>query len=223
MPSRGKRWRHIIVNTKNTWLHGEDRGFRHRHHDIHSSGDYRHLPPPGEHAGLYRYMKSRAGPEVHIPVRCRATIGRAIVTYLCSEGHAVLAISVGRVHTHYLVELPDRVRDIKDIRGETKRISSRSVKKDLPGEVWAAGGTYKPVDDRTHLRNAYRYILYEQGPDDWTWSYKDPDLSGMTTKVRLQKRRAALRSARVVADEAPTSQQVPARGAGPRAAPSHRA
>jgi hypothetical protein len=52
MPLIRRCWRHIIVNTKNTWFHGDDRAVRDRDHRIHSSGDYKNPPPEGEHAGL---------------------------------------------------------------------------------------------------------------------------------------------------------------------------
>lgn len=51
-----ERWFHIMWSTYGVWLHGDPRGFRDRFHRIHSSGDYKHPPPKGEHAGLHRYM-----------------------------------------------------------------------------------------------------------------------------------------------------------------------
>jgi hypothetical protein len=94
------RWRHNIINTKDTWLHGDPRGFRNRKHRIHSSGDYKHRPPKGEHANLHRYMKDKSKEEVTIPYELRQIIGRAIMTYLKEIGIRVLAISVGKVHSH---------------------------------------------------------------------------------------------------------------------------
>jgi hypothetical protein len=40
-------WYHVGGNTKSTWLHGDRRGFRTRHHREHIEGDYRHPPPRG--------------------------------------------------------------------------------------------------------------------------------------------------------------------------------
>jgi hypothetical protein len=45
-------WRHVIISTRRSWLHGDAREFRSRRHRIHSLGDYRNIPPAGEHAGL---------------------------------------------------------------------------------------------------------------------------------------------------------------------------
>src|SRR3954447_13436852 len=105
MPRPGMLWRHIIINTKSTWLHGDPRGFRSRKHRIHSSGDYKNPPPPGEHAGLHRYHKDRSSQEVTIPRELRPTIGRTLLAHLRSSGRRVFAIAVGRVHAHGVVEL----------------------------------------------------------------------------------------------------------------------
>jgi len=66
MPSPGQRWYHIILNTRGTWLPGDPRGFRSQSHKIHSSGDYKHPPPKGEHAGLHHYSKMISGPPVSL-------------------------------------------------------------------------------------------------------------------------------------------------------------
>jgi hypothetical protein len=98
MPGPPLRWRHIIVNTKNTWLHGDERGFRDRKHRVHSSGDYKNPPPPGEHAGLHRYFSERAGEEVIFEQEVRPLIGRAMLELLRGEKHRVGCMAVGRVH-----------------------------------------------------------------------------------------------------------------------------
>ena len=45
-------WYHVQFSTFGTWLRGDERGFRDHDHRLHSSGDYRNPPPPGEHEGL---------------------------------------------------------------------------------------------------------------------------------------------------------------------------
>ena len=66
MPRPGKRWRHIIINTHGSWLHGDQRGFRNRGPRIHSAGDYKHRTPKGEHANLLKYMKEKCPKKVKI-------------------------------------------------------------------------------------------------------------------------------------------------------------
>src|SRR5205814_1318626 len=133
MPKRGMSWRHVIINTKNTWLHGDERGFRSRKHRIHSSGDYRNPPPKGEHRALHEYQLERAGEEVTIPQELRARIGQALLTYLRNQNHCVLALAVAKVHAHAVVELPTARSTVKRIIGEAKRGASRAVTSELSG------------------------------------------------------------------------------------------
>src|SRR4051812_48633870 len=140
MPVPGKMWRHVIISTRGSWLHGDARGFRDRKHRIHSSGDYKNPPPVEEHAGLHRYMKEKSSGEVHIPRSCRPLIGRAIIAESNELGHRVLAVAVNKTHAHAVTELPSGVREVRAIVGEAKRVSSRAVKDKLPGSVWGAGG-----------------------------------------------------------------------------------
>src|SRR5436189_277231 len=106
MPQPGLRWWHVIINTRSSWLHGDPRGFRSRNHRIHSSGDYKTPPPPGEHAGLLRYHQKRAAARITIPSAMRQRIGEEIIAFLTDRGYRVLVVSVSGEHVHILVELP---------------------------------------------------------------------------------------------------------------------
>lgn len=189
MPHPGMLWRHVIINTHSTWHHGDERGFRSRKHRIHSSGDYKNPPPKGEHAGLLEYRFDRSSEPVEIKRELRPVVGRSIVDHFASLNHRVLSVAVGKIHAHAVVELPWARDVVKVIVGHAKRKSSRAVKDQLPGTLWAAGGTYKPVRDREHLKSAYEYVLYDQGPGAWTWSYKDGSREG-----RFGRRRPARRA-----------------------------
>ena len=190
MPAPPPRWRHIIINTRNTWLHGDDRGFRSRGRRIRSSGDYKNRPPEGEHAGLYRYHDERSGAEVTLPKAVRPTVGRAIVAALRSTHHPhVLCVAVGKVHAHFLVRLPNDYGLVKRVAGQCKHHASGMISGSVPGAVWAEGGTFKMIKDEGHQRNAYGYILYDQGPEAWTWSFKDGSDEGMFGRKRPPKKR----------------------------------
>jgi REP element-mobilizing transposase RayT len=190
MPRFAHLWRHVIINTLNTWLHGDERGCRSREPEIRSSGDYRHRPHPEEYRKLREYFEEVAGDEVRFEKELRPIIGRAILNHLREQGFKVLAIAVGKVHTHVIVELPRERAKVKWIIGQAKRKASRAVKKSLPGSVWAAGGEYKIVKDKDHLINAVEYVIYEQGPGTWTWWYRDGDEDGMFGRVRAVPRRS---------------------------------
>src|SRR5262245_49122155 len=58
-------WFHVGSNTKSTWLHGDARGFRTRHHREHIDGDYRNPPPHGKYdEKLQRSMSLLKNPPV---------------------------------------------------------------------------------------------------------------------------------------------------------------
>lgn len=191
MPRPGMLWRHCIINTRCSWLHGSPKGFRARNHEIHSSGDYRNPPPKGEHEGLYRYYQNIARPPVKIPRVQRILIGRALIVFFRERGFRLYAVAVSDSHAHFVVELPWELRKVKLIVGEAKRISSRAVKDRLPGSVWSAGGTFKPVREPSHLRSAYDYTLFKQGNDAWTWSFRDASDSGTFKRNRARRAKQA--------------------------------
>ncbi len=143
MPTEGKRWRHVVISTLNSWLPGDPRGFRAVDHKVHSSGDYKNPPPLGEHAGLHRYSKEISGEPVVIPEELREKIGTRIRLAMKQLSHRILVISVAATHCHFLVELPDDLKEIRRIVGECKRRASMAVKKQLPGRLWAHDGKYK--------------------------------------------------------------------------------
>ena len=170
------RWRHLILNCHSTWLHGDGRGFRSRGSRIESTGDYRNPPPVEEHRGLRKYHQSHSTDPTILPRRVFCAVGLAVLGSLQRGKFRVLVVSVNPTHVHALVELPDCVPVIKRVCGWCKYFGTRAARGIAEclknREIWADGGTYEPVDDRSHLKNAYTYILEKQGKDAWTWSYK---------------------------------------------------
>jgi REP element-mobilizing transposase RayT len=130
------------------------------------------------------YHRGHARTEVHLPDEARPVVGRTIVEYLLRENHRVIAVAVAKVHVHALVELPDHMQRIRQIAGHAKRHSSRAVKRLLPGSIWGEGGKFKRIADHDHQRATFEYILYDQGPDAWTWSYRDRSPDGMFGRKR---------------------------------------
>src|SRR5204863_874495 len=51
-------WYHCTLHTYGTWLRGDPRGWRSRHHREHVDGDYRQPPPKGKYDALLAYSKS---------------------------------------------------------------------------------------------------------------------------------------------------------------------
>jgi hypothetical protein len=189
MSAPGNGWRHVIINTHCSWLHGSPRGFRSRRHRIHSSGDYKHPPPTGEHAGLYRYHLERSGEPVDIEVTLRERMGDAFVRALVEAGHPVVVFSLAGEHAHALVDLPDNMPLIRAIIGDAKRIASRSVKAELPGQVWSRGGEFRRIKDDAHWANAYDYIRDGQEPGAWVWYSEEGERLRSLLEGRYPRRR----------------------------------
>jgi REP element-mobilizing transposase RayT len=165
------RWRHVVIGTVNSWLPGDPRGFRTWRHKVHSSGDYRDLPPAGEHAGLFARSKQISGDPVILADDLRETVGKAILQKLEKLQYQVLVLAVAGMHCHFLAELPDDLKAIRSIVGQCKTVSSHAIRERLPGRVWARDGSYKPVDTPEYQRNVFQYILDQEGA--WTWSFRE--------------------------------------------------
>jgi len=172
MPTAGKQWHHIILNTRGSWLHGDPRGFRSRRHRKHSSGDYKSPPPTGEHAGLHRLIKSQSRAAIRLPRDLWPTIGQAIITKATSQNHRLLVLSVDVHHAHLLVELPTDRRSVKRIVGSWKQRASHAVRNRLPGEIWSKSCDPIRVRDREHQQRVYRYVLEHVEQGAWVWSYR---------------------------------------------------
>lgn len=199
MPRPGLTWRHVILSTRRSWLHGDERGFRSREHRIHSSGDYKNPPPVGEHALLLKYQQGRAkGCAVKVPKHLRRDVALALLKAVLLAGYQVLVIAVSQKHAHLLVELPKARRKVKRIVGKWKSARSPALRKALPGSIWSEGGKYKPVQSRQHLRAAFKYIRDEQGAGASVWTFEQgvPDEVAKavtrTVRDRARKRKGRL-------------------------------
>lgn len=165
-------WRHVTIGTLGSWLPGDPRGWRSRGHRRHSSGDYKHPPPAGEHRGLYDYSKRLCPQAVTIPRRLRERIARRIIDELEAMDYRAIAVAVCGQHAHVLVELPDNMPQVKRIAGRCKNASSRAVRVEMPGRVWARGGNFERVESRDHWHEAFGYILRHRQQGGWVWCYR---------------------------------------------------
>ncbi|HEX8914372.1 MAG TPA: hypothetical protein VF796_18640 [Humisphaera sp.] len=192
-----KLWRHVIINTYCSWLHGDEQGFRSRGHRIHSSGDYKNPPPSDEHERLRWKKACEAGEAVAFQMPHRVVAVRSFVLKLQSLDHRTIACSCGESHLHALVELPGSPADVRREVGKAKQRVSHALRDESPGTVWSARGEYRIVSDRDHLQNAYDYIRTKQEPGTIVWSHaaeedwiRSPDvgvlvISASRTLVRL--------------------------------------
>ena len=167
-------WRHVTLTIHLAWRPGDPRGFRNHAHRIHSSGDYRSPPPPGEHAGLLRHS-FRLNPRPPRPldaVAVRYQVLHALLTKLEGVGVEVAAIAVCPTHAHVDARLPRDLPAAKAVVGAAKQRASHRVRSLHPGTLWARGGSYKLVKDLAHQRAALNYIAFKQEAGSVVWTFK---------------------------------------------------
>ncbi|MBB6430552.1 transposase [Algisphaera agarilytica] len=185
MPLPGKAWFHVTIGTYASWLPGDTRGFRTRHHRIHSSGDHRHPPPQEEHAGLRRRHADRQA--TVIPSHLRETVGRTFVDHLRRLNHRLLVISVSGMHAHLLVELPKAFGTADHEIGRCKQAVALRVRGQIDQKLWAKGCGVKPIRDAGHQRNTLAYIERHGHEGAWVWSFRgavDQDGGGAAPELR---------------------------------------
>jgi REP element-mobilizing transposase RayT len=145
-------------------LPGDPRGFRNHKHRVHSSGDYKNLPPEGEHAGLHRYsINVMHRDPVTLDEGEREVARDAVVFKALSIGVELACVSVCRTHVHVLLKVERDLLD--DAVARLKRHSSHVLRHSKPGRTWAA--RFHPVDvrDRQHQVGVFKYVV-AHGPHE---------------------------------------------------------
>ncbi|MGD9127804.1 MAG: hypothetical protein PVH19_10555, partial [Planctomycetia bacterium] len=172
MPLPGHAWWHLILSGHCSWLPGDPRGFRSRAHRVHSSGDYKNLPPEEEHKGLRCYNEDHAAsPRVFLPEH-RKLLGEAMVDVMNRAKLRFLAVAVGVSHAHVLVECKDDYMTARRLASSLKQVSSFAVRDSLPGKVWAKGGKPIRIKDQKHQQQVFYYILeHAQKEGAWVWRF----------------------------------------------------
>ncbi len=90
-----------------------------------------------------------------------------------NDGHCVLAITVAATHAHMLTELPAEMGAVRSIVGDAKNASSRAVRQEMPGRIWAGGGDYRRVSDKRHQQRIFEYIVNHSREGAWVWTVQD--------------------------------------------------
>ena len=161
-------WYHCTGSTYGTWLRGDERGWRSRHHHEHVDGDYKNPPPPGKFRSEFeeskRLMKRQ---RVVLTPEQQAFACRALVRALLEREVEVGPFCVGARHWHGMLrfrhpvkhrgENRDANRLIGQAKGKSAFLMSKSGVIDKGG-VWAARCRVRPIKDRTHYNNVSRYI-----------------------------------------------------------------
>jgi hypothetical protein len=177
-------WFHTQIWCYGNWLPGDPRGFRSDNHRIHSSGDYKHRPPTGEHAALHHHaQQSLTQPPVqlspfHFPIALEA-----MRRWFMLQSLPLLAVSVGAQHSHLLCRLPAARTDCWI--GRLKKYASQRLSifdRTLPSRIYAAKGEPKRIKDLDHLRECYPYIVVKHAREGaLTWGVGEDGIRGISS------------------------------------------
>lgn len=191
-------WYHCMCNTHGTWLPGDPRGFRTRHHREHIEGDYKKPPPVGQYETRHGEAKRKMDrPAVVLSVAARSAALHAVLRALI-EFHEVevLSCAVGGKHMHILARFGQVVGAAGDTSGEptpgrrglrerdparfymgiakerSAKVLAASGMADVGG-VWAKRGKVAPIKDRSHQLNVFQYILDHKREGASVWSFRN--------------------------------------------------
>lgn len=165
-------WYHVTLHTYGSWLPGDPRGHRTRHHEEHIEGDYKHPPPPGAHAQtLQRSLALMKSEPVRIPSNLREPILSAFISRLQDDGIEPIAASLDATHLHLLARFNDH--NIRHWTGLAKKHASHTARQHNlranPGGLWSKRSRAQPIADRQHQIAAFRYILRHQQQGALVW------------------------------------------------------
>lgn len=168
-------WYHINGNTYGTWLRGDPRGWRARHHREHVEGDYKNPPPPGTYDVLHQYsQRLMTRPPVYLSTNATQHACQVMSDSLRYHKIETLAVAVDDHHYHILARFPDR--QPRKWVGIAKKRSARALSEAQlveTGGVWAVRCRCLPIHDREHQINCYRYISNHASRGAAVWTFKD--------------------------------------------------
>ena len=147
---------HCMGNTHGTWLPGDRRGFRTRHHRQDVPFDYKNPPPPELYAGLEDYARELMKRDaIYLSVEQRRAALDEMLKSLLKRTIEPVAMCVGRIHFHILAPIADH--NPRHWIGIAKKESSHYLKVAgfAPiGGLWAVRCECLPIKDASHRANA---------------------------------------------------------------------
>lgn len=160
-------WFHCTGSTYGTWLRGDPRGWRARHHREHVIGDYKSPPPKGTYDKLFEQSKQLMKRQRVILTRQQRELAcRAMAEALRFHEVEIIDICIGAKHWHVLARFEPlgtfASRDeARRLMGIAKKRSARALSDEgeIPvGGAWAVRCRPLPVKNRPHQLNIAKYI-----------------------------------------------------------------
>lgn len=151
---------HCMGHTYGTWLPGDSRGFRSRHHRVHCEGDYKNPPPIDAFVDLYRRSKDLMKRDpVFLTPQQRDIAVDAFVASLLKRNIDVRIGAIDRIHFHVLAPFEDH--NPRHWIGIAKKESSHALKVQgcgIEGGIWAVRCKCLPIEAAAHEKYATDYI-----------------------------------------------------------------
>ncbi len=185
-------WYHCIGHTYGSWLRGDERGWRARHHREHVDGDYRNPPAASAHVSqreLSRALRKR--PAVALTPVQREAACAALAEKLMSLHAEVVELCVGATHFHVLVRFANwqspgiaipglcsenSLQDGRDpvprhVIGMAKKHAAFVLREHgLVGGAWSTRSKIEPVRSRAHQLKVVAYIRRHAEEGGAVWS-----------------------------------------------------
>lgn len=179
-------WYHVNGHTYGTWLRGDERGWRARHHREHVEGDYKNPPAPAEHRDRLEYSRRVTGDVVHLCARSRELALNVFIETFAQRRVELITLAIDDHHYHLLArfESADASRTPKAARhqpiyalirhevGLAKSRSGRALSQAglrPEGTTWAKRCKITAITDRSHQLEVVRYILDHATRGAATW------------------------------------------------------
>ena len=170
-PPPSFRWFHVVLTTYGTWLPGDPRGFRTRHHRRHVEGDYKSPPVEDYSAKLNYSLSVLKQTPVYVNEGLQQVLGLAIVERLRQLGAFVLVAGVVETHVHLLAKMPEHLT--RDWTGLAKKHAWFKMRDaGWQEKLWAKRAKFTPVTNRKHLHNSFAYIVRHQNEGGWVWIWE---------------------------------------------------
>jgi REP element-mobilizing transposase RayT len=167
-------WYHVTIHVYGSWLRGDPRGWRARHHREHVDGDYKNPPPKGKYDNLYALSKALMKRDpVKIGRELRKFVAECIAEKLLQDDIQVLIVSVDAKHVHVLARFPDH--NVRHWIGRAKKNASHCVRQQGlrtdEGGLFAKRSHPEPIEDRSHQLNVFGYVLNHSKRGARVWRF----------------------------------------------------
>jgi len=172
----------LTITTYGTWLRGDARGWRDRHHQIHVEGDYKNPPPLEQYSRLFKYARSlmKRDPVTIDDAAIIDFVLLAVVDRLLQRNIPTRIACFDGVHLHVLTQCL-KVNPKIEV-GIAKQYATAQLKAhglavglnlQLGEGIWAKRSHPTPIDGPEHYDRATDYIYKHIARGAAVWEHPE--------------------------------------------------